>query len=69
MTGIELAILVCGIAAIVFLSTALCWMANKLEALDADVSGLRDIVEKLVTQRVDETLTAGCRSLNEVGRS
>jgi hypothetical protein len=83
MTGIELAILVCGIAALVFLSTALCVLssrlddlqclldhdANRASALANRVQALEDLLAKLVGDRVDETLTQGCRDLNEVGRS
>jgi outer membrane murein-binding lipoprotein Lpp len=69
MSPIEFAILICGFAAIAFLILALCWLVNKVQALETDVSGLTDIVEQLVGKRVDEALTDGCRSLNEVGRS
>lgn len=66
MSPIEYAILICGVLALVFLVTALCWMTKEMQALKADVAGLTDIVERLVSDRVDDVVSAGCRSLNEV---
>lgn len=56
MSPVDYAILCAGIAAIVFLSTALCWLTNRVDQLEADVSGLTDIVEKLVGERVGEVI-------------
>jgi hypothetical protein len=67
MSPIEFAILLCGVLALVFLILALCWMMKEMQALKADVAGLTDIVERLVSDRVDDVVNAGCRSLNEVG--
>lgn len=69
MTPIEFAILICGLVALASLITALCWLVNKLEALTWRVAAMEDLLEQLIGKRVDDALTAGCRSLNEVGRS
>jgi hypothetical protein len=69
MSPIEFAILICGVLALALLITALCWLVNKVEALTWRVTTTEDLLEQLIGQRVDETLTQGCRKLNEVGRS
>lgn len=69
MNPIDYYILIAGIAAIVFLSTALGWLVNKVEALTWRVATTEDLLEQLVAQRVHEVTTQSCRSLNEVVRS
>jgi hypothetical protein len=69
MSPIELYILALGAVAIVCFVLALCWLVSKLEALTWRVATTEDLLEQLVGQRVDDALTEGCRSLNEVGRS
>lgn len=83
MTGIEFAILLCGVVAIVAFILALCVLgnrmddlqllldvdANRISALDNRVQALEDLLAKLVANRVDEVTTQNCRDLNVVGRS
>jgi Na+-transporting methylmalonyl-CoA/oxaloacetate decarboxylase gamma subunit len=66
MSPIELYILGLGVVAIVCFVLALCWLVSKLEALTWRVATTEDLLEQLVGKRVDEALTEGCRSLNEV---
>jgi hypothetical protein len=69
MSPVEFTIVCLGIIALASLILALCWLVSKVEALTWRVATTEDLLEQLVGKRVDEALTEGCRSLNEVGRS
>jgi hypothetical protein len=80
MSPIELTMLGLGVVALVAFIIALCVLSNRVDdlqlVLDHDanrvsalanrVQASEDLLAKLVSDRVDDAVNSGCRSLNEV---